>query len=57
MNKKILLIDKVPKKTNDRTWSFWKEANIPFEFEEIIHKKWNNIWFFGEDFSDKINIS
>ena len=56
-NKKILLIDKVQKTTNDRTWSFWKDNNLPFEFEEIIHKKWGNIYFFGEDFSDKINIS
>ncbi len=56
-NKKILLIDKVQKTTNDRTWSFWKDKNIPFEFEEIIYKKWENIYFFGENFSDKINIS
>ena len=56
-NKKILLIDKVPKKANDRTWSFWKDKNIPFEFEEIIHKKWDNIYFFGEDFSKNIDIS
>ena len=56
-NKKILLIDKIQKTTNDRTWSFWKDSNLPFEFEEIIHKKWENIYFFGENFSDKINIS
>jgi len=42
-NKKILLIDKVDKRQNDRTWCFWeKQAGF---FEPIISKKYEKLWF------------
>ena len=40
-NKRILIIDKAPKHTNDRTWAFWK--NQPFAFDPIIYKSWREI--------------
>lgn len=39
--KKVLIIDKDSKKSNDRTWSFWCVNNDVFP--EIIHKSWNKI--------------
>jgi lycopene beta-cyclase len=54
-DKKILLIDKEKKNKNDRTWCFWeKEAGL---FEPVVYKKWNQLWFYGEEFSDCLSIS
>jgi len=53
-NKKILLIDKDPKHANDRTWCFWqREKGL---FESIVCKQWNQLWFYGENFSDQLYI-
>ena len=52
--KKILLLDKAPKNSNDRTWCFWEKGNG--QFEEIIHKKWNSIHFKGEDVAKRTKI-
>nr|MBA4168638.1 lycopene cyclase [Chitinophagaceae bacterium] len=41
--KRILLVDRAPKNTNDRTWCFWeREAGL---FEQVVHKRWNKMWF------------
>jgi lycopene beta-cyclase len=42
-NKKVLLIDKTAKDTNDRTWCFWNDHG--FEFDSIIYKEWEKIRF------------
>ncbi len=53
-NKKILIIDKIKKNRNDRTWCFWeKEVS---EFEKIICKKWERLNFFSDDFSATLNF-
>ena len=37
-DKKVLLIDKDPKNSNDRTWCFWQsEEGL---FEPIVYKEW-----------------
>jgi lycopene beta-cyclase len=48
--KKILLIDKAPKKANDRTWCFWEKGEG--FFEKLLHKQWPNLVFH----SDKASI-
>lgn len=53
-NSKILLIDKEKKTRNDRTWCFWEKNNGPFE--NIIHRKWDKLWFHGESWSQLLNI-
>ncbi len=42
-NKKVLLVDKDPKNTNDRTWCFW--ADEQFELDKLVYKKWDKIRF------------
>jgi lycopene beta-cyclase len=54
-NKKILIIDRDLKRSNDRTWCFWKTE--PTLFEDVIYKKWNRLWFHGENFSEELDIS
>jgi lycopene beta-cyclase len=54
-NKKILIIDRDLKRSNDRTWCFWKKD--PTLFEEVICKKWDKLWFYGEEFSKELDIS
>jgi lycopene beta-cyclase len=52
-DKKILLLEKGPKSDNDRTWCFWeKEAG---HFEDIVHNRWWNLWFYGNDGYNGLN--
>jgi lycopene beta-cyclase len=53
--KKILLIDKSKKNSNDRTWCFWETGNG--FFEDIVFKKWDTISFKSEEFSADMNIN
>lgn len=46
-NKTILVIDKVIKSDNDRTWCYWeKEKSI---FEDIVRHKWETLQFFSPE--------
>jgi lycopene beta-cyclase len=48
-DKKILLIDKAPKTTNDRTWCFWEKEHG--YFEKIVYRSWDHLWFHSKDHS------
>ena len=48
-DKKILLIDRAPKTTNDRTWCFWEKD--PGYFEPIVYHSWDQLWFHASDHS------
>ncbi|SHJ48875.1 lycopene cyclase family protein [Aquimarina spongiae] len=39
----ILLIDKVSKDQNDRTWCYWDLTDG--DWDAILHKRWDNIYF------------
>ncbi len=53
--KSILLLDKDAKKTNDRTWCFWEKDGG--DFEQIIHRRWDHIYFGGKQYSRRLAIS
>ncbi len=54
-DKKILLVDKVKKEANDRTWCFWETA--PGLFENIVYKQWQQLWFHDNNFSSLLEIN
>lgn len=54
-DKRILLVDKAEKKSNDRTWCFWETD--PGPFESIVHHRWEKTWFHGESFSKLLSLS
>jgi lycopene beta-cyclase len=54
-DKKILLIDKAPKTSNDRTWCFWEKENS--FFEEIVYRKWDHLLFESNTFSAPLDIA
>lgn len=54
-DKKILLLDKDAKNTNDRTWCFWEKGKG--QFDEIVHKQWSQIYFGGQQFSKTFEIA
>jgi len=54
-DKKILLIDKDIKNTNDRTWCYWEEGTG--EWDHLLTKKWNNIYFGSHDYSAVIPLN
>jgi len=53
-DKSILILDKDGKQTNDRTWCFWEKGEG--QFDTLVHKKWNHIYFGGKQFSKRFDI-
>jgi lycopene beta-cyclase len=52
--KQVLLLDKEPKRHNDRTWCFWeKETGF---FEPLVHCKWDYLQFYSNNFSRTLTI-
>lgn len=54
-DKRILLIEKEEKTNNDRTWCFWETQ--PGLFEDIVYRKWNEVWFHSQEISRKLEIA
>jgi lycopene beta-cyclase len=54
-NKKILLIDQDPKKSNDRTWCFWEKGTGIFE--PIVQHQWTKLWFHSKEYSSQLDIA
>jgi lycopene beta-cyclase len=52
--KKILLIDKDDKTSNDKTWCFWEQR--PGLFEHIVYHKWQQIDFYSNHFSARFDL-
>jgi Lycopene cyclase protein. len=50
-NVKVLILDKSPKNINDRTWSFWTRGKLPIDLDQIIHKSWPKMAFYGSEFT------
>ena len=54
MSKKILVIDRTEKNTNDRTWCFWeKETGI---FQSIVTHEWKTLEFKCADFTRQFDL-
>jgi lycopene beta-cyclase len=54
-DKRILLIDKDPKKTNDRTWCFWEKE--PGPFQTIVYKEWARLFFYSGGLSRELELA
>lgn len=54
-SKQILVVDKVPKDKNDRTWCFWEEK--PGLFEPVVHHKWPLVYFYSHEYSSLLDLS
>ncbi|WP_276480499.1 lycopene cyclase family protein [Paraflavitalea pollutisoli] len=53
-DKKILLIDRQPKTSNDRTWCFWeKETGY---FDEVVYKRWQQLRFAHPNYTTQYEI-
>ena len=53
-NKKILLIDKTQKNSNDKTWCLWEQQ--PGLFEDIVYHRWQQIDFYSTEFSARFDL-
>lgn len=53
--KRILLLDRDLKQTNDRTWCFWQTEDSPFE--SCLRSKWSKLHFHSPKFSALLDIS
>ncbi len=47
-NQSILIIDKSPKNTNDKTWCYWHNSQDDWDF--LAYKKWNQVVFKSDAF-------
>jgi lycopene beta-cyclase len=54
-DKKIVLFDKDPKRSNDRTWCFWQTSQGIFD--PVVYRQWTKLWFHGEAFSTDMDIA
>jgi lycopene beta-cyclase len=48
-DKRVLMIDRDEKKSNDRTWCFWERGEGVWD--EVVCKTWHQVFFSGENFS------
>ncbi|WP_226065044.1 lycopene cyclase family protein [Kaistella polysaccharea] len=53
-SKKILVIDRVQKNANDRTWCFWEEGKGLFE--SVVTHEWKSLIFKNEDFTRQFDL-
>ncbi len=53
--KSILVLDKIDKTINDRTWCFWEKGIGPFD--EILYRTWPKIHFAGQQLNIKTEIA
>ncbi|GAB4334519.1 MAG: lycopene cyclase family protein [Flammeovirgaceae bacterium] len=52
--KKVLIIEPLSKKENDRTWCFWTKEATPYD--SILTKSWKKLTFLGKNFSKKYDL-
>lgn len=53
--RRVLLIERAPKRGNDRTWCFWEKEDGPFE--AAVHRRWQQLWLHGPGGSQKLEIA
>lgn len=53
--KKIALIDKNTKNSNDKTWSFWEKESGKWDF--IVEKKWKNAMFYSSQKEIELSLT
>ena len=53
-NKKILILDKVKKSGNDRTWCFWE--NKKGDWDATLNHSWKSIIFKGDSIAETLSI-
>lgn len=51
--KKILLLEKAPKMSNDRTWCFWEQDEGIFE--KAVYQRWHKLHFHSSDGYSSLN--
>lgn len=54
-DKQVLLLDKVEKNKNDRTWSFWEAGQGTFE--EVVHHQWEELFFKSPSLDKLLDIA
>lgn len=53
-DKKILIVDKAEKNSNDRTWCFWEKGEGLFE--PLVHHYWNEVHFYADSYSHLLSL-
>ncbi len=53
-DKRILLLDRAPKTSNDRTWCFWEAQ--PGPFEPLVFRAWDCVGIYSPDFCARLDI-
>ncbi|MEM1215436.1 MAG: lycopene cyclase family protein [Bacteroidota bacterium] len=53
----ILIVDRDKKQTNDRTWAFWTQEDLPLELDKIVSHRWTELAFRGPTYERQLNIA
>lgn len=51
----LLMVDRDPKRLNDRTWCFWETGEGPFE--SLVSHRWEQAWFHAEGYSGRKDLA
>jgi lycopene beta-cyclase len=54
-DKSLLMVDKDPKRVNDRTWCFWETGEGPFE--SVVSHRWEQAWFHAAGYSGRKDLA
>lgn len=54
-DKTLLMVDKDPKRVNDRTWCFWETGEGPFE--SVVSHRWDQAWFHAQGYSGRKELA
>jgi len=54
-DKTLLMVDKDPKRVNDRTWCFWETGEGPFE--SVVSHRWEQAWFHAQGYSGRKELA
>ena len=53
-DRSVLILDREPKNSNDRTWCFWERSAGPFE--SILFRQWDTVSFHGTTYTGLLNM-
>ncbi|PSR14006.1 MAG: hypothetical protein DA408_06955 [Bacteroidetes bacterium] len=54
---RILVVDRVQKDQNDRSWAFWSREDLPLGLSKIVEKSWQHLEFKADGWDKAVPIA
>jgi len=56
-NASILVVDRVTKNKNDRSWAFWSSEKLPLGLDSVVSHRWSHLNFVCDTYNRKQKIN